>query len=199
MSQVNSIAGNDGFSRIRDVASQVSQLNGVDVTAVNLNAGTVNAGTVKVETLTAQSVAPIPRGVTLLTADLYTSPAVATGWLIGQQNMWNVETGAVFTFLANTNIVSAQMSGEDLVGSGATFAAGPTTSTTSVFNDTPILDLANYEGVSVQAPTTTCVLGTTGVAPSVPAAGDDYFILTTANNLVTYGRIYVRVTYYIRA
>ena len=194
MSQVNSIAGNDGFSRIRDVVGQVTNLNGVDITAVNLNAGTVKA-----ETLTSQAVSSVPRGVTLQTVDLYTSPALATGWIVGAQQMWNVETGAVFTFLANTHIVSAQMSGVDLVGAGATFDNGPTGNLAGVFSATPILDLANTEGVSVQAATTTCVLGTTGVASSVPAAAGNFFVLTTAVAAVTYGRIYVRLTYYIRA
>ena len=131
--------------------------------------------------------------------DLYTSPALATGFAIGAQQMWNVETGAVFTFLANTHIVSAQMSGVDLVGAGATFDNGPTGNLAGIFAATPILDLANTEGVSVQADTTTCVLGTTGVASSVPAAAGNFFVLTTAVAAVTYGRIYVRLTYYIRA
>ena len=197
MSQVNSIAGNDGFSRIRDVLGQVTNLNGVDITAVNLNAGTVKA-----ETLTAQALSPVPRGVTLITADLYTSPAIATGFAIGVQALWNVETDAIFRFPANSHIVAAQMSGVDLVGAGATFDAGPAgtiVTTNTVFNDTPIADLANTEGVSVQAPTTTCVLGTTGIAPSVAAALDNYFNLATIGTAVSYGRIYVRVTYYIRA
>ena len=195
MSQVNSIAGNDGFSRIRDLAAQVSHANGVDVSAVNLTASTVNAGV-----LTAQAVSSIPRGVTLLHADLVTPSNIAV-WGVATtiSYMLDVATGAVFTFLDNTHIVSAELSGSaNLVGAGATFSAGPTTGITTVFDLTPIDDITG-DSVFVQAPTTTNVLGATGVTSDAPAALNDKFELTVNTATVTAGVVYAKVYYYIKA
>ena len=195
MSQVNSIAGNDGFSRIRDVAAQVSHLNGVDVSAVNLTAGNVNAGI-----LTAQAVSSIPRGVTLLHADLVTNPNNAWWVAATTAPMFDVSTGAVFTFVANTHIVSAELSGSaNLAGATATFSAGPSTAgVTTVFDVTPISDITG-DSVFVQAPNSTNEFGQTGVTSSISAALADTFdiIVNTAN--VTAGVVYAKVHYYVKA
>ena len=194
MSQVNSIAGNDGFSRIRDVAGQVSHLNGVDVIAVNLTAGNVNAGI-----LTAQAVSSIPRGVTLLHADLVTPSGTTWQAAAASSAMFDVTTGAVFTFVANTFIVAAELSGSaNLAGATATFSAGTTGFTTNVFNVTPILDIIG-DSVFVQAPTTTNVFGTTGDTSSIAANAGDNFFLTVNTASVNAGVVYAQVHYYVKA
>ena len=78
MSQVNSIAGNDGFSRIRDVANQVTHLNGVNVSAVTLNAETVHS-----ELITGNSIVFVPRNKKLITVDLVTTGGSGTWWTAG--------------------------------------------------------------------------------------------------------------------
>ena len=197
MSQVNSIAGNDGFSRIRDVVGQVTTLNGVDITAVKLNAGTVKA-----ETLTAQALSVVPRGVTLQTVDLVSNTDNLWWTFTTPSAMWDVETGANFRFTGACHIVSAEMSGVDLASAGAaTLSCGPfatVTATTTTFTATLLADLGNDEVVFVQPAVTTSLFGTTGTAISLAAANNNYFVLTAGVANVTAGKVYVRLTYYVR-
>jgi len=194
MSQVNSIAGNDGFSRIREVGSQVTNLNGVDVTAVNLQGETVKA-----QTITCQAVSSVPRGVTLLRADLVTNPDNAWWVFTTVAPMFDQSTGAVFTFANNSQIVSAELTGSSTLASGgaATFSAGTTTDgVTSVFDVTPIADLSG-QSVFVQADTTTNVFGTTGITSSVTASSADNFNIRVNTASVTAGVVYATIYYYV--
>ena len=195
MSQVNSIAGNDGFSRIREVANQVTHLNGVNVSAVTLNAETVHS-----ELITGNNIVFVPRNKKLITVDLVTTGGSGTWWTAASALAMNkVGTSTPFQFEAASVIVAASFSGVGLAGGvGATISAGPgvglTTVATAVLTAAPFADVNT--GVAV-GDTTGPIMGTTGVnAGGVTGTISYYFTLQAVTASLTAGVVYARVTYY---
>ena len=192
MSQVNSIAGNDGFSRIRDLANQVTHLNGVNVSAVTLNAETVHS-----ELITGVNIVFAPRNKKLITVNLVTTGS--TWWTAGTALAMNkVGTSTPFQFEATSVIVAASFSGVGLAGAGATISAGPAAATgtavATVLGAAPFADVNT--GVAV-GDTTGPVMGTTGVnTGGVAATASYYFTLQAVTASLTAGVVYATITYY---
>ena len=192
MSQVNSIAGNDGFSRIRDLANQVTHLNGVNVSAVTLNAETVHS-----ELITGVNIVFVPRNKKLITVNLVTTGS--TWWTAGTALAMNkAGTSTPFQFEATSVIVAASFSGVGLAGAGATISAGPgiaaSTAVATVLAAAPFADVNT--GVAV-GDTTGPVMGTTGVnTGGVAATASYYFTLQAVTASLTAGVVYATITYY---
>lgn len=175
MSQVNSIAGNDGFSRIRDVANQVTHLNGVNVSAVTLNAETVHS-----ELITGNNIVFVPRNKQLITVDLVTTGGSGTWWTAGTAAAMNkVGTSTPFQFEAASVIVAASFSGVGLAGGAISAgpAVGQTTAVAGVLTAAPIADVNT--GVAV-GDTSGPAMGTTGVNTGGVAATISYYFTLQA-------------------
>ncbi len=189
MSYASPIAGNQNFSRVRDVAGQIPSLNVVDV-----KAGTVDAVHVKSALpALAPSFAAAPFGKTLVELELRTPgsgvAASAVTLVKTDGSAYTVPTGGI-------NIVSATLLGSgDLAGGGAT-DLGSTTTATALLNNTPSVSLVAGGGVSVSGAAATLAFGQTGVPAVVTFAVGDSVIVTPASAF-TAGSLRARLVYYV--
>ncbi len=193
MSYASPIAGNQNFSRVRDVAGQIPSLNVVDV-----KAGTVDAVHVKSALpALAPSFAAAPFGKTLVELELRTP---TTGFIgtTGAVSLVRTDGTAYTAPTGGISVVSATLLGSgDLAGAADTVTLGDTGATTSMLSGTTKASLVAGGGVSVSGVATTLAFGQTGVPAVVAVAAGDSIILTILTSAFTAGSLRLRLVYYV--
>lgn len=194
---IDPVNGNNGFSTIKNVTSQLPNLNAVDVTAVNIDSGPIIA-----ETILAYSVGTVARGKKLKTVKLNSSSTNLNWGSVGSASAMNLDgTNTPFQFPSLYGIVSATITGNGLKGTptpnytciNVGTAVAPTNIDMGILNGCPFTDVNNGIYISGQIYNN---FGSDGRPTLFPGYQSYYVVLSTSNFDVTAGSVSVTLTYY---
>jgi len=200
----NPIAGNQNFTKIENLAGQLTTLSTGVAKVGNMEVGgDITAG----GNVTAQALARVPNDKQLLKVTLYTETADNTWWTAGIGNARSLVTDSHsgttnFSFGAASTVVAASIRSTTAFASGgsATIQVGVAaadTGDTGLFNLVPVASLdvvGDQVDVSNGASST---LGSTGAVSGVAAGSSDQVTIHTLTAALTAGEAEVDVYYYV--